>query len=137
MAADRSATTAKDGRAATHRACFVIQQILPEPQASLLSGILLGIDSGLPASVQEDFHATGTSHIIAISGWIPTTMRLACQRRPLLITEHHYPKLHHIPILALPVLSTASVMLIEPLSVWCGTLFQNSSISRTDASCPL
>jgi predicted membrane metal-binding protein len=46
----------------------VIQQILLEPQASLLSGILLGIDAGLPASVQEDFRLTGTSHIIAISG---------------------------------------------------------------------
>jgi len=50
------------------RAYIVIQQILPEPQASLLSGILLGIDAGLPAEVQEDFRVTGTSHIIAISG---------------------------------------------------------------------
>jgi len=50
------------------RAYVVIQQILPEPQASLLSGILLGIDAGLPADVQEDFRVTGTSHIIAISG---------------------------------------------------------------------
>jgi predicted membrane metal-binding protein len=46
----------------------VIQQILPEPQASLLSGILLGVDVGLPTVVQEDFRATGTTRIIAISG---------------------------------------------------------------------
>jgi competence protein ComEC len=52
-----------------NRAYVVIQQILPEPQASLLSGILLGIDAGLPADVQEDFRVTGTSHIIAISGY--------------------------------------------------------------------
>ncbi len=51
-----------------NHAYMVIQQILLEPQASLLSGILLGIDAGLPASVQEDFRATGTSHIIAILG---------------------------------------------------------------------
>jgi competence protein ComEC len=50
------------------RAYEVIQQILPEPQASLLSGILLGVDAGLPVVVQEDFRATGTTHIIAISG---------------------------------------------------------------------
>jgi competence protein ComEC len=50
------------------RASEVIQQILPEPQASLLSGILLGVDAGLPVVVQEDFRATGTTHIIAISG---------------------------------------------------------------------
>jgi competence protein ComEC len=53
-----------------NRAYEVLQQILPEPQASLLSGILLGIAAGLPASVQGDFRATGTSHIIAISGQI-------------------------------------------------------------------
>ncbi len=52
-----------------NRAYVVIQQILSEPSASLLSGILLGVDSGLPASVQDDFRATGTSHIIAISGY--------------------------------------------------------------------
>ena len=38
-------------------------------KASLLSGILLGIDAGLPQSVQEDFRNTGTTHIIAISGY--------------------------------------------------------------------
>jgi competence protein ComEC len=54
------------------RAYVVIQQILPEPQASLLSGILLGIDAGLPLSVQEDFRVTGTSHIVAISGQMLT-----------------------------------------------------------------
>jgi competence protein ComEC len=52
-----------------NRAYVVIQQILPEPQASLLSGILLGVDAGLPTVVQEDFRATGTTHIIAISGY--------------------------------------------------------------------
>jgi competence protein ComEC len=51
-----------------NRAYVVIQQILPEPQASLLSGILLGVDAGLPLVVQEDFRSTGTTHIIAISG---------------------------------------------------------------------
>jgi competence protein ComEC len=51
-----------------NHAYVVIQQILPEPQASLLSGILLGIEAGLPLNVQEDFRVTGTSHIIAISG---------------------------------------------------------------------
>ena len=51
------------------RAREVITQILPEPQASLLNGILLGDDSGLPADVQDEFRRTGTTHIIAISGY--------------------------------------------------------------------
>jgi competence protein ComEC len=51
------------------RARAVIGQILPEPSASLLTGILLGDDSGLPQSVQDEFRRTGTTHIIAISGY--------------------------------------------------------------------
>jgi competence protein ComEC len=52
------------------RAKNAIAQTLcvPEPQASLLTGILLGDDSGIPKSVQDAFRVTGTSHIIAISG---------------------------------------------------------------------
>ncbi len=52
----------------------VIAQILPEPQASLLTGILLGIESGIPANVQEAFRITGTSHVIAISGFNMTLL---------------------------------------------------------------
>lgn len=46
-----------------------INTALPEPQASLLVGILLGDDSGLSDEVEESFIVTGTSHIIAISGF--------------------------------------------------------------------
>src|SRR5512136_1995410 len=56
------------------RAKNVIAQILPEPQASLLTGILLGDDSGIPKSVQDAFRTTGTSHIIAISGYNVTIL---------------------------------------------------------------
>jgi len=52
----------------------VITRILPEPQAALLTGILLGDESGIPKSVQEAFRATGTSHIIAISGYNVTIL---------------------------------------------------------------
>ena len=67
-----------------NRAYVVIQQILPEPQASLLSGILLGIDAGLPADVQENFRVTGTSHVIAISGQILTQPRRDFQLKRML-----------------------------------------------------
>ena len=51
------------------RAQETIVAILPEPEASLLTGILLGIEGGIPAEVQEAFSATGTAHVIAISGF--------------------------------------------------------------------
>jgi competence protein ComEC len=46
-----------------------IYAIFPDPEASLLAGILLGEDNGLSADLQQAFNNTGTSHIIAISGF--------------------------------------------------------------------
>jgi len=43
-------------------------QVLPEPQASLAQGIILGIRGNIPPSVKADFSRTGTAHLLAISG---------------------------------------------------------------------
>jgi len=51
------------------RARRVLLRELPEPQASLAVGILLGLQSSIPADVAANFSATGTSHILVISGW--------------------------------------------------------------------
>jgi competence protein ComEC len=45
-----------------------ILQLLPEPSAALLTGILLGDDRGLPQDLAQAFINTNTAHIIAISG---------------------------------------------------------------------
>jgi competence protein ComEC len=47
----------------------VLGALFPEPEASLLSGILLGVESGIPADLRQAYDATGTAHIIAISGF--------------------------------------------------------------------
>ena len=46
-----------------------ITQLIPNPQAALLTGILLGNDNGIPPDLAEDFRITGMTHIIAISGF--------------------------------------------------------------------
>lgn len=46
-----------------------INQILPEPHASFLAGILIGAKKSLPADLAEVFNQTGTTHIIAVSGY--------------------------------------------------------------------
>ena len=51
------------------RALANIYELFPDPEASLLAGILLGIESGLPRDLQRAFKDTGTTHIIAISGF--------------------------------------------------------------------
>ncbi len=40
-----------------------------EPQKSLLLGILIGAKKTLPQSIVDNFNLTGTSHIIAVSGY--------------------------------------------------------------------
>ncbi len=51
------------------RAVELVQIMLPEPQASLLTSMLLGVRTGIPGALREDFSRTGTSHIVAISGY--------------------------------------------------------------------
>ena len=56
------------------RLVTVISQILPMPQSALLAGMLVGDESGIPASLEEAFRTTGTSHIVVISGWNVTIL---------------------------------------------------------------
>ncbi len=51
------------------KAQATIRALLPEPEASLLSGILLGRDSEIPRDLLDDFNRTQTTHIIVISGF--------------------------------------------------------------------
>ncbi|MEQ8671681.1 MAG: ComEC/Rec2 family competence protein [Aggregatilineales bacterium] len=51
------------------RANSYISNALPEPQAGLLSGILLGADRGISPNLEDDFSRVGASHVIAISGF--------------------------------------------------------------------
>jgi competence protein ComEC len=51
------------------KALGIIKQLFPEPEGALLSGILLGDDSSIPKDLQTAFAQTGTSHIVAISGF--------------------------------------------------------------------
>jgi len=46
-----------------------VQQLLPQPEAGLFEGILLGLDDTLPEGLAEDFRIAGLTHIIVISGY--------------------------------------------------------------------
>jgi competence protein ComEC len=46
----------------------VLAEVLPEPQAALAQGIVLGIRSNIPAELKHDFAVSGTTHLLAISG---------------------------------------------------------------------
>jgi len=51
------------------RIADTLQQSLPEPQAGLATAILLGMRDNLSPELSTDFVATGTAHILAISGF--------------------------------------------------------------------
>jgi competence protein ComEC len=46
-----------------------VGQILPEPQASFLGGLLWGAKKGMPEKILENFKRTGVTHIVAVSGY--------------------------------------------------------------------
>ena len=46
-----------------------INSLWPEPQSSLMAGLLYGARTGLPPDLTENFNRTGLSHIVAISGF--------------------------------------------------------------------
>lgn len=48
---------------------LVLEKIYPEPNASLMLGLLLGIKKTMPDELLEAFNTTGTTHIIALSGF--------------------------------------------------------------------
>ncbi len=45
-----------------------IERALPEPEASLAAGMLLGRQRTMPAGLEEDLRRTGTTHLLVVSG---------------------------------------------------------------------
>ena len=46
-----------------------VWRMLPAPESALLNGILIGDDKAIPEDLKAAFRRTGTSHIVAISGF--------------------------------------------------------------------
>jgi competence protein ComEC len=51
-----------------NRLSQAMAETLPEPQASLAQGMILGIRGNIPQSLQDSFMLSGTTHILVISG---------------------------------------------------------------------
>lgn len=54
--------------AAKDRARQALGRLVPDPEAALLQGIVLGAKSSIDPKLYDKYNATGTSHIIVISG---------------------------------------------------------------------
>ena len=51
-----------------HSLADVMARTLPEPQASLAQGIILGLRGNIPDDVNADFARSGITHVLAVSG---------------------------------------------------------------------
>jgi competence protein ComEC len=54
-----------------------LYQALPYEEASLVAGVLLGADEGMPDHLQDAFRVTGTAHVLAVSGFNVTVVAAA------------------------------------------------------------
>jgi competence protein ComEC len=63
----------------------ILTQIFPSPEDALLRGILLGDESAISKSMDAAYRRTGTSHIIAISGF---NMAVLAGFVSLFLTQH-------------------------------------------------
>ncbi|MBA3687692.1 MAG: ComEC/Rec2 family competence protein [Chloroflexi bacterium] len=46
-----------------------LNEMVPEPEAALGAGILLGVRSSIAPEISDDFAVAGLTHVVAISGW--------------------------------------------------------------------
>ncbi len=46
----------------------VFKRTIPYPESAFLGGVTLGLRSGLPYEVQDEFRASGVAHVLAVSG---------------------------------------------------------------------
>lgn len=53
-----------------------VEKVIAEPNAALINGILLGSREDIPQNLKEAFNKTGTTHILAISGYNITIVGL-------------------------------------------------------------
>ena len=111
------------------RAGRQISQYLPNPQAALLKGILLGDESGLSSTLRQAFNDTGATHVIAISGFnmiiLSGTVMALLRRTRLTRGQAAFVGILAILLYAMFVGASASVLraaLMSSLLVFAGAL---------------
>jgi competence protein ComEC len=103
---------------------------LPEPEAGFLSGIILGSKRSVPEDVQAALRATGTSHIIAISGANITILLTILLGILPLYKRHHQALLATIISLFMIFLTGASASVIRGGVVACLSLWLKAGERR-------
>jgi competence protein ComEC len=86
---------------------LAIGSLIPEPQAGLVSGILFGTKTTLPTAILDELTATGTIHVVALSGTnITILMTIAAK-----LLDGHLPR---------RVVSAVTIAGIVAFVLWVG-----------------
>lgn len=86
--------------AARRRCQQSILQYFSEPTASIVAGMLLGINGDIHADVEAAFRRSGTTHILVISGWNITIVATISQALARRMSQHRLVQLI-IPLLVI------------------------------------
>src|SRR3989344_2575325 len=57
-----------------------MQSVIPEPESAFIGGLILGQRTAIPEEIIEAFRRTGTSHIVALSGYNITIVASSLMR---------------------------------------------------------
>lgn len=111
-----------------------VQALFPEPEASLLGGILLGEKGSLPEDVQEDFKAVGLTHILVLSGSNVTVVADAFLKAFSALPRALGQGLGALSIILFAVMTGASSTTVRATSMALIALVARSVSRRSDAS---
>jgi len=87
--------------------------VLKEPQNSLAVGVLIGGHGNLPKNVVDNFNATGTSHIIAVSGFNITIIVMALASLAYLLGRRASFWLATLAIISFVIITGASASVVR------------------------
>ncbi len=110
-------------------------RILPPVEANLLLGILIGARKALPDEVINNFSVTGTSHIIAISGYNISIIVVALEQLAVYLGRRFSMVLSLGIIAAFVIISGASSSVIRA-ALMGGLLILSFNIGRLYAVAP-
>lgn len=89
------------------------QGVIPDPQASLLGGLVVGAKQSLGEKLQDDFRATGIIHIVVLSGYNITIVADAMMRAVSFLPKHIGMFLGAGAIVVFAVMTGASATIVR------------------------
>ncbi|MDD3661444.1 MAG: ComEC/Rec2 family competence protein [Candidatus Dojkabacteria bacterium] len=109
-----------------------LQLYLPEPHAALLGGMLLGVEGSMPVWFSESLRITGTTHIIAASGYNVAIVATSVDRMLSVLSRKKRLLMGLVAVWSFVLISGASIPVIRAglmvTMATLGTLSGNTSV---------